>query len=46
MQMGGEMMEYFLIETDEKNRIPYNINKNHVIDSRMLTREKINRLGM
>ncbi len=39
-------MEYFLIETDEKNRIPYNINKNHVIDSRMLTREKTGRLGM
>ena len=32
-------MKYFLIETDEKNRIPYNINKNHAIDIRMLTRE-------
>lgn len=39
-------MKYFLIETDEKNRIPYNINKNHVIDSRMLTKEKFGGLNM
>lgn len=37
-------MKYFLIETDEKNRIPYNINKNHAIDVRMLTREDLDRL--
>ena len=37
-------MKYFLIETDEKNRIPYNINKNHAIDVRMLTREEFDGL--
>ena len=37
-------MKYFLMETDEKNRIPYHINKNHVLDIRWLTREKIDRL--
>ena len=35
-------MEYFMIETG--NRIPYNINKNHIIDSWMLTKEKLNKL--
>ena len=39
-------MKYFLIETDEKNHIPYNINKNHAIDVRMLTREDFDRLPM
>lgn len=39
-------MKYFLIETDEKNRIPYSINKNHVIDVRMLTRKDFGRLPM
>lgn len=39
-------MKYFLIETDEKNRIPYNINKNHVIDVRVLTVEDFDRLPM
>lgn len=39
-------MKYFLIETDEKNRIPYNINKNHVIDVRMLNREDFEGLPM
>lgn len=39
-------MKYFLIETEEKNRIPYNINKNHVIDIRLLTREAFDRLPM
>lgn len=34
-------MKYFLIGTDEKNRIPYNINKNRVVDVRTLTREGI-----
>lgn len=39
-------MKYFLIETDEKNRIPYNINKNHAIDVRMLNREDFDGLPM
>ncbi len=39
-------MKYFLIETDEKNRIPYNINKNRAIDLRLLTKEDIDRLSM
>ncbi len=39
-------MKYFLIETNEKNRIPYGINKNHAIDTRLLTKEKINQLSM
>lgn len=39
-------MEYFLIETNEKNKIPYKINKNRAIDIRMLTREKICQLPM
>ena len=37
-------MEYFLIETDERNPNPYLINKNRAIDIRMLTREKIDQL--
>lgn len=39
-------MKYFLMETNEKNRIPYNINKNRAIDIRMLTKEGINGLKM
>lgn len=39
-------MKYFLMETNEKNRIPYNINKNRAIDIRMLTKEGINKLKM
>ena len=39
-------MEYFLLETDEKNRIPYMINKNRAIDIRMLTKEKISQVPM
>ena len=39
-------MEYLLIETDEKNRIPYGINKNRAIDIRILTKEEIVRLNM
>ncbi len=39
-------MKYFLIEMDEKNKIPYNINKNHIIDVRMLIREDFDRLPM
>lgn len=39
-------MEYFLIETNEKNKIPYKINKNRAIDIRMLTREKICQIPM
>lgn len=37
-------MKYFLIETDEKNKNPYNINKNHALDIRYLTREHVHRL--
>ncbi len=37
-------MKYFLIGTDEKNRNPYNINKNRAVDIRMLTREGIRTL--
>lgn len=32
-------MDFFLIEEEEGNRIPYNVNKNRVIDTRLLTRE-------
>lgn len=39
-------MEYFLIETNEKNKIPYKINKNRAIDIRLLTREKFHRISM
>lgn len=39
-------MKYFLIETDDKNRIPYNINKNHAIDIRMLNKNDFDRLPM
>ncbi len=34
-------MQYYLIETDERNRIPYKINKNRAVDIRMLSKEKI-----
>lgn len=39
-------MKYFLIETDDKNRIPYGINKNRAIDIRLLSREKLNTLPL
>ncbi len=39
-------MEYFLIETNEKNKIPYKINKNRAVDIRLLTREKFRRIPM
>ena len=39
-------MKYFLIETDDKNKIPYGINKNRGIDIRLLTREKFNMLPL
>ncbi|MBQ6888404.1 MAG: hypothetical protein IJN54_12935 [Lachnospiraceae bacterium] len=32
-------MKYFLIETDEKNYIPYSINKNRAVDIRYVNRE-------
>lgn len=32
-------MKYFLIETDEKNYIPYSINKNRAVDIRYANRE-------
>lgn len=38
-------MEYFLIETDEMNPIPYLINKNWGLDTRMLTKEKIDQIS-
>lgn len=37
-------MKYFLIETDDKNRIPYGINRNREIDVRLLNRENIDAL--
>lgn len=37
-------MRYFLIETDEKNRIPYSINKSRTIDVRLLTTENFGKL--
>lgn len=37
-------MRYFLIETDEKNRIPYSINKSRTIDIRLLTKENFGKL--
>lgn len=39
-------MKYFLIETDDKNKIPYGINKNRGIDVRLLTKEKFNMLPL
>jgi len=39
-------MKYFLIGTDERNKIPYNINKNRAIDIRTLTKEEIETLPM
>lgn len=38
-------MKYFLIETGEGNRIPYNVNKNRAIDIRFLTKERISKLS-
>ena len=39
-------MDFFLIEEEEGNRIPYNINKNRVIDIRLLTRESYQKIPM
>lgn len=39
-------MKYYLLDTDQKNRIPYNINKNHAIDTRYLIRENIDKIPM
>lgn len=39
-------MKYFLIETDDKNRIPHGINKNRGIDIRLLSKEKFNMLPL
>ena len=36
-------MKYFLIGTDEKNRNPYNINKNRALDIRKLTGKALTR---
>lgn len=37
-------MDFFLIEGEEGNRIPYNINKNRVTDIRLLTRESYQKI--
>lgn len=37
-------MKYFFVETDEKNRIPYSINKNRAIDTRKLNRKEFGNL--
>ena len=39
-------MKYFLLETDERNQNPYNINRNHAIDIRLLNKEGIGHLPM
>lgn len=39
-------MKYFLLEMNERNRTPYNINKNRVVDIRLLTREGIGSLPL
>lgn len=39
-------MKYFFIETDETNKIPYNINKNRVIDIRWLNRKEFEKIPM
>lgn len=43
---GGMAMKYFLIETDEKNKLPYGINKNRAIDIRLLTKAGFDRLPL
>lgn len=37
-------MMYFMIETDEKNRIPYNINRNRAIDIRYANKANANKI--
>ena len=32
-------MKYYFLETDERNKIPYAINKNHAFDIRHVTKE-------
>lgn len=39
-------MQYYILEMEEGNRIPYNINKNRAIDIRMLTKEKVYHIPM
>ena len=39
-------MKYFLMRTDEASQIPYYINKNHALDIRFLTKEKVDRLPL
>ena len=36
-------MEYFQIETDKKNRIPYSINVNRAVDIRYANRKMVKR---
>ncbi|RKI80414.1 hypothetical protein D7V83_13955 [bacterium 0.1xD8-71] len=38
-------MKYYLITQEEGNRIPYNINKNHAIDIRVLNHKDISKIG-
>lgn len=39
-------MKYLLMETDKKNKYPYNINKNQAIDGRLLTKQNMNKLPL
>lgn len=39
-------MKYFLLETDEKNRNPYNINRNRKLDIRLILKGDLGRLPM
>lgn len=39
-------MKYFFIETDERNRIPYSINRNRALDVRKLNRKEFGTLPM
>ena len=37
-------MKYFLIDTDQKNHIPYSINRNRTIDIRYANRRHVNKI--
>lgn len=39
-------MKYFMLETNEKNRIPYSINKNRAVDIRLLEKDGLGRLPL
>ena len=38
-------MKYFFLDTDERNKIPYDINKNCAIDIPKLAREGLSKLS-